>query len=374
MRRTVAAAILLTACDNDPDMRTKNGPPGSGDTSVGDSAQDTETDTHDSDTSGGTDSNPDTGHTDTAPDECANAEELCGMDLTVRLREEWGASITGQNLSVGYDWSRASEVAEGIASGYYPPVPDFPDVSTYPDAYNDATDILNSEYGWGWCCSVLDWAAEYHTPQFVTVHHTAGSFGTCDEYVQWVFNYHAMGQDHGWGDAGYQFLVCEESPGNVVLYEGRFSGDTSPSRDPFSSIWVIGAHVGDHNTGNVGVSLVGDFSSIAPNADQFEFYSQVIARVFYETQLDDPETELYGHRDWGSGTECPGEEFYALLPEMTDRVEWCQQTCGITQRGMRARRSHTASEHNVTVTPSLHESAGDEYDMVGTCPVNTADE
>lgn len=289
---------------------------------------------------------------DTTSDECADAANLCGQNLTVRLREDWGAGIPTQNVSSGYNWSDPSEVAEGIAAGYYPPVPSWPDVSVYPDAYNDATVILNDDYGWDWCCSVLDWPADYHAPDMVTIHHTAGAFGTCDEYVEWVYNFHTFGQYHGWGDVGYQLLVCEDSPGVVTLYEGRYSGSISPTRNPFSSIWVIGAHVAGYNTGNVGISLVGDFSTVAPDADEFETIQRVAARVYYELGLTDT-TELYGHRDLGS-TECPGNMLYNQLDAVRDRINWCQNTCGIWPKARM-----TAPVSGPFVTESSKEGFGD---------------
>lgn len=367
-------AVLLTVGCGDPDggLLTKKFPPDHGDTDVTDSggnhdtAQDTST--HDSNSeTGGRDTSVDT---DTAPDECADAQRLCGMDLDdqIELREEWGADIVTQNDSSGYNWSSAADVARGIAvGGLYPPTPDFPDTTTYPSAYNDATDILNNTYGWGWCCSVLDWAAEYDDPEWITIHHTAGRFDDTREYVAFVYNFHTYGQDHGWGDIGYQALVGKDADdGEIHHFEGRFSGDTSASRDPFGSLFVIGACVGDHNTDNTCIASIGDYSSSPPDTDEFEALMQQTARTAYEIGLTDT-SHIIGHRDWsGASTECPGQELYDMLPQIRDRVEWCQDTCGIRQSEMRARERRNTHPNNFV---SRHEDAGDENDMVGTCPV-----
>lgn len=317
-----ALALCAAACGDDKnDFLTRPGPPGDGSTTsnADDTGPEDSTSSNSDDTGGDGTNTDDTG---TLPDECT---DQCGMNLTVRLRETWGTSIITQNQSVGYNWTDAQDVAAGIAAGNYPPMPDWPDVSTYPSAYNNATWYLNNWYSWNWCCSALDWPAEYHSPYMVTIHHTAGEFGTCDEYVTWVYNYHTFGPDHGWGDVGYQLLVCEED-GVVTIYEGRYSGSTDLARDAFSSIWVIGAHVSGYNTGNVGISLVGDFSSTAPSADELETVIRVAVRVYYETGLSDT-SGLYGHRDLGS-TECPGDELYSQLDRVRERINYCQNECG----------------------------------------------
>lgn len=331
---------LVLSCNDDKVSNVHEATPGKVDTA----------ESGDADTDADADSDTDT-DTDADPPTC---EEQCGMELAVRLREEWGVPILTQNESVDFDWGEPSEVAEGIVSGFWPPVPDFPNVDVYPDAYNAATEILNDTYGWNWCCSVLDWAAEYHTPEYVTVHHTAGDFGTCDQYIQYVYDFHTFGQDHGWGDAGYQIIVCEDEPGVVTVYEGRYSGSTDLGRDPFSSIYVIGAHVSDHNTGNVGISLVGDFTSTAPDDAQFETYSRVVARVFYEAGLTDTSV-LQGHRDWsGASTDCPGDQFYPLIPELQERIDYCQSECGIVPPSAFGPRAPNA-------TLSSHEYLGENH-------------
>lgn len=347
--------LLLSGCtDSNPkDMGVLDGPPGSHDTGASDTdIHDTaETDTQDS--AGETDS--DSGEdTDTEPDECENAADLCGMNLDSEIELRgigWGSGIPTQNRSA-YAWSDPEEVAAGIYAGYYPPVPDFPDVTTYPEAYNDATWYLNNWYGWGWCCSVLDWAAEYHSPTYITVHHTAGRFDDTVEYVEFVYNFHTFGEGHGWGDIGYQRLVGRDDDDDEIHhFEGRWSGDDSTLRDPWGSLWVVGAHVSGYNTDNAGISTIGDFSTTAPDSETLEALKAHVARSAYEIGLTDT-SQIVGHRDWGSGTECPGEELYNLLPEIREHVEWCQEACGY------APPSHFAPM-GVTVTRSSREQFGD---------------
>ncbi|MBI4407777.1 MAG: N-acetylmuramoyl-L-alanine amidase [Candidatus Kerfeldbacteria bacterium] len=317
----------LTSCAGDNGgMGTKPWPP---DTNPNDTAAETDTDV-DSDTDADSDSDSDT-DTDSGTDECVDAAELCGMNLDSQIELRgigWGVGITTQYE--GYvDWTDAEQVAAGIAAGYYPPVPSFPDVSSYPTAYNDATWYLNNWYGWNWCCSALDWPAEYHNPEYITIHHTAGRFDDVLDYTEFVYNYHTFGPDHGWGDIGYQRLVGRDADdGEIHHIEGRYSGDDSPSRDPWGSLWVIGAHVGDHNTNNAGISVIGTYTDAPPDVETLVAIKAHAARTAYEIGLTDT-SNILGHRDWAS-TECPGEELYALLPEIRDHVDWCQNTCGLT--------------------------------------------
>jgi hypothetical protein len=321
MRKSALLLIAIAACaDKDGGMLTKEGLPDGADT---DGAEPGDTDTDgDTDADSDTDAGDDTGTTADPMD------EACGMNLNssdqIDLRGiGWGTGIATQNASAGYDWDNPYDVAEGIAvAGLYPPVPDFGDVSIYPDAYNEATDILNEDYGWGWCCSVLDWAAEYHDPIYITIHHTAGRFDDVLEYTEFVYNYHTYGPDHGWGDVGYQRLVGRDADdGEVHHIEGRFSGDDSPDRDTWGSLWVIGAHVGDNNTDNVGISTIGTYTDEAPDAETLAALKAHAARTAYEIGLTDTSL-IVGHRDWAS-TECPGQELYDLLPEIREHVQQC---------------------------------------------------
>ena len=118
-------AWLLSCAGNNDGMGTKRWPPN---TNPNDTATETDTDSDaDSDADSDTDS-------DSGTDECAEAAELCGMNLDSQIELRgigWGVDITTQYA--GYaDWTDAEQVAAGIAAGYYPPVPSFPDVSSYP--------------------------------------------------------------------------------------------------------------------------------------------------------------------------------------------------------------------------------------------------
>src|SRR5206468_3249859 len=86
--------------------------------------------------------------------------------------------------------------------------------------------------------------------RFAVVHHTAGSnlytAAQSAAIVRGIELYHVQG--NGWNDIGYNFLV--DRYGQV--FEGRYGGIDRP---------VIGAHAQGFNTGSVGISLIGTYSS-----------------------------------------------------------------------------------------------------------------
>jgi hypothetical protein len=169
--------------------------------------------------------------------------------------------------------------------------------------------------------------------QTLTVHHTAIAEGE-DPSAQVRAIYYDHTITRNFGDIGYHLLIDS----NGTIYEGRSSGD-----DPFP---VFGgtaqnpphmnnaAHVGGFNAGNVGVSLLGDFTLAPPTAAAQDSLVQVLAILSEVCGLDPLGRTNYvnpisgatrqvdtiaGHRDWAA-TECPGAQLYPLLPELRQRV------------------------------------------------------
>lgn len=136
----------------------------------------------------------------------------------------------------------------------------------------------------------------------ITVHHTdehAGMRGRPDaDVVRSIQRYH---QDHqGWADIGYHYLVGTDGR----IYEGR----------PAS---VQGAHAGGaNNKGNLGISVIGNFSKALPSRRQLDALA-----AFLEDRrkvLGIPASALYGHRDL-CPTECPGGALYGWLQDLKRR-------------------------------------------------------
>ncbi|PRY12570.1 N-acetylmuramoyl-L-alanine amidase [Kineococcus rhizosphaerae] len=98
------------------------------------------------------------------------------------------------------------------------------------------------------------------------VHHTAdgGTYSQAEvpSVIRGMYRYHTVSL--GWSDLGYNFVVDRFGG----IWEGRAGGITQP---------VIGAHAGGFNLDTFGVSMMGDFTSVAPSAACLESVAQVIA-------------------------------------------------------------------------------------------------
>jgi hypothetical protein len=179
------------------------------------------------------------------------------------------------------------------------------------------------------------WPSVFFPVQRLTVHHTAIEDDGSDPaaMVRAIYRYHAV--DLGWGDIGYQLLVDE----NGCVYEGRNSGaDGIPVfqglPEPGAALAVNGGHAFGFNPGNVGVAVIGEFTDAAPSQAALRSLTRTLALLAVIGGLDplaegayvNPMTgatlqtaTISGHRDW-LATECPGEQLYALLPEIRRRV------------------------------------------------------
>jgi hypothetical protein len=156
---------------------------------------------------------------------------------------------------------------------------------------------------------------------FMTWHHAAGY--SAENLDQGKAQMRAMQDLHqnvrGWSDIGYQFAI--DRAGN--LYQGRpfMDNSTSLSQVP---VLALGAHAGGANTGNIGVVIMGCYhppegshceQEITPAA--FATYINLFA-FLSERYGVEPEM-IRGHRDFGQ-TACPGDNNYALIPELISRV------------------------------------------------------
>lgn len=241
----------------------------------------------------------------------------CGYDIEPVLRTEWGEPLKTQNH--GLDVSTVTLVAAAIADGVYPPHNEDLVTTGWPDSY-----AVGGILGWGW--EDLEWEPESQEPDTLVVHYTAGDHaGDCAVYVRSVANLHTF--TNGWGDIGYNFIVCEDGNG-VQTFEGRWSGAVGIDYDPWSSIQTVGAH-SRPNTGTVGISLTLGVGR-SPSETEFEHYLQTVAQVALRTENTISSENIRGHSDReeerGGSTECPGE-LYPLLDEIRDRVRDCQICC-----------------------------------------------
>lgn len=190
-------------------------------------------------------------------------------------------------------------------------------VGTARGAAHAATSVI-SRAQWGADESLRDGAAPVYYPlQKLTVHHTvtANNDPNPAATVRAIYSWHLQ---EGFGDIGYHFLI---GPAGQV-YEGRWSGTDG--------------HVGGNNSGNLGVSLLGDFTATSPTAAARSSLESILTDLVTRHRIAPQATSTYvnpadstitktlpnisGHRDW-SATACPGDAFYPQLPSVRLAVD-----------------------------------------------------
>jgi hypothetical protein len=180
------------------------------------------------------------------------------------------------------------------------------------------------------------WPPEYFPVQTLTVHHTAGINDDPDPAatVRAIYYFQAVLQ--GWGDIGYHALIDERG----TVYEGRWSGSATVPMlgrrpGPGGRLPMVNAgHVLGFNAGNIGIALLGDFTSRLPTRAARRALTAVLVLLSALERLDPLGTTTYvnpisgstatlatiaGHRDWDA-TECPGDTFHPQLPAVRGDV------------------------------------------------------
>jgi hypothetical protein len=171
--------------------------------------------------------------------------------------------------------------------------------------------------------------------QQLFVHHTAGSNFDPNPRatMRAIYWYHTIRR--GWCDIGYNFVIGWDG----VIYEGRWARRYGPwevhSSEDRRGRAVRGAHVADFNTGSVGISLMGNFSTVPLPARMRGALVRLLAweadrhslrpkgRHVYrnpETGLRRRLPNIAGHRDAGQ-TACPGGNVYRALPSIRRAVK-----------------------------------------------------
>jgi N-acetylmuramoyl-L-alanine amidase len=158
----------------------------------------------------------------------------------------------------------------------------------------------------GWNARSRRGGATGMDPYRLTVHHTMGhmTFGeqATAQAVRGIQGFH-QGPERGWADIGYHFLIDGE--GRVA--EGR------PAN-------VLGAHAAEANSGNLGISLMGNFNAQHPSDPQMDSLERLAA--YLALRYDIPVMKsgyLEGHNHH-SETSCPGTNLKARLAEIRSRV------------------------------------------------------
>ena len=217
--------------------------------------------------------------------------------------------------SVMFEYKVISQVGfpEIITAGIF-----LPDLEEYPegDVTRKQADtdlpkpVIISRTEWGARPPTHDYSPH---PYYIklTLHHAAGfSADNIDEGKEQLRAIQDLHQFvRGWSDIGYHFVV--DKAGNI--YQGR------PET-------VIGAHVLDNNTGNIGVCVLGcyhppelycgDWLTDATTNSLVALYAWISGEYNYDPNV------LRGHRDYPyNDTSCPGNNVYEKLSWFRDEIE-----------------------------------------------------
>lgn len=129
----------------------------------------------------------------------------------------------------------------------------------------------------------------------ITIHHTVEEAQERHlsevELLRRVDHYHRTGRR--WACIGYHYIVGSDG----TVYEGR------PAK-------LQGAHVSSANENNLGISVMGDFSSQLPNPRQLAALKSFLGDQMRKYRIG--KNRIYGHRDLGA-SECPGDAFYGWM-------------------------------------------------------------
>jgi hypothetical protein len=178
------------------------------------------------------------------------------------------------------------------------------------------------------------WPVAFFPVQTITVHHTGGATPRQEHEARVLVDdiYHEHAVELGYGDIGYHLLIGPEG----AVYEGRYSGGTN---FPVFDVWpgdrpgprmVTAAHVHNHNAGNIGVAVLGDYSEADTTDAAWWSLTVVVALLAAAAGLDPEGTAAYvnpvnglerrvpvvaGHDSW-AWTSCPGVGMSQWLPAL----------------------------------------------------------
>lgn len=140
-----------------------------------------------------------------------------------------------------------------------------------------------------------------HRPNRMTIHHTVtpnNDSMSAAARVRQIQAFHQSGR--GWCDIGYHFLVSRDGR----VFQGR----------PHDR---LGAHVANNNTGNVGISFLGTYTSANPTAAQLQAAARVVQWLGTSYGIARDRAHVKGHRQYG-GTSCPGDRLYARIGDIVN--------------------------------------------------------
>lgn len=215
------------------------------------------------------------------------------VDLLQPLRDAIDATLAG---------------VQGVVDGLLAPAPAPPVAPMPPDRPAPAIAPPSAWGSPGWSydtegCEAGPQTAPLHT---AIVHHTvqANTYGP-EEVPAMIRSVYYAHRARGWCDIGYNFVV----DGYGGIWQGR-SGPVDRA--------VVGGHARGHNTGTIGIALLGQHHPGAspPATSPSDASLAAVADVAaWQFRTHGVRPSLIGHRDVVA-TACPGDYVYARMDEI----------------------------------------------------------
>lgn len=117
--------------------------------------------------------------------------------------------------------------------------------------------------------------------------HCSATKPNMDIGAEWIKNIHV--NENKWADIGYHFVIRR----NGIIEKGR-------------DLNIIGAHVTGHNTGTIGVCLIGGLSENNKSENNFteRQFESAQALITVLSRFNPEIVKLSGHRDYAN-KDCP---------------------------------------------------------------------
>ena len=140
----------------------------------------------------------------------------------------------------------------------------------------------------------------------IVIHHTVTSDGDTLLDMEAIRRFHTAPKPRGrgWSDIGYNFCVEKVGGGLYVAIMAR-------------PMYRNGSHVGGHNTGSIGIALVGDFSTRQPPLAQVGTTAELCAAICRSTGIRTD--QIFPHRHF-KATACPGLVPMGTIREMVAQL------------------------------------------------------
>ncbi|MBZ0232272.1 MAG: N-acetylmuramoyl-L-alanine amidase [Deltaproteobacteria bacterium] len=139
-------------------------------------------------------------------------------------------------------------------------------------------------------------ASSSMNPVRATIHHTVTPTSDSLSPQARLRQIQAFHQNsRGWCDIGYNYLVSRD---------GRVWRARGPT--------TVGAHVANANTGNIGISIIGTYTSTRVTATQMCSTAKLLRRLKEAYGISLARSNVRGHRQYG-GTACPGNALYGQI-------------------------------------------------------------